>query len=282
MNKGDESSLSRNLEKVSGRSKSIFNKIYNGLLNSIEEFLPTACSLCLKNINVNKFPRNICDKCLSKVSLRDVDSNLFLMEDPAEARFNFKRLDLGENPNYYYTNSFYTFICTYYDQYLKNMIRNLKFHEGLEFVPVLADLIYLVLERAKRCSYRDFKEILDFEYIVPLPLHEKRFYERGYNQVELVAKELSKLTGREVLNSLVRIKNTKRQSEMKSKIDRLKNVENAFTCNDPAVIMGKKVLLIDDVVSSGKTLWEAADVLSQNGAEVLILAITGNQKENYI
>lgn len=274
--------MSRSLERVSGRSKNIVSKIYNGLLNSLEEFLPTACSLCLKNINANKFPRNICDKCLSKVSLRDVNSNLFLMEDPAEARFNFKSLDLNGNSNYYYTNSFYTFICTYYDQYLKNMIRNLKFHEGLEFVPVLADLIYLVLQRAKRCSYRDFKEILDFEYIVPLPLHEKRFYERGYNQVELVAKELSKLTGREVLNSLVRIKNTKRQSEMKNKIDRLKNVENAFTCNDPAVIMGKKVLLIDDVVTSGKTLWEAADVLSQNGAEVLILAITGNQKENYI
>ncbi|AVM42635.1 ComF family protein [Fastidiosipila sanguinis] len=277
--------MSRSLERVSGRNKKIVSRIYKGLRKSLKEFLPTACALCLKNISANKFPRNICDKCLGKVSLRDVNSNLFFMEDPAEARFNFKSINVSEQFNSYYqnyTNNFYVFICTYYDEYLKNMIRNLKFHEGLEFVPVLADLIYLVLERARRCSSREFKEVLNFDYIVPLPLHKKRFYERGYNQVELIAKELAKLTGKEVINCLVRIKNTKRQSEMKSKMERLKNVENAFTFNDTAVIIGKKILLIDDVVSSGKTLWEAASVLAQNGAEVFILAITGNQKENYI
>lgn len=277
--------MSRDFAAESKASRNILDGIYNLILNSLEEFLPAACSLCLKNISADKFPRNICDKCLSELSIRDFSSNLFIMKDPATEKFNFKSLDIsGKYKQYFFDNAtgFYIFICTHYDQYFKNMIRNLKFHEGLEFAPVLADLVSLILERAIRNCSNEYKEILSFDYIVPMPLHAKRFYERGYNQVELVAKELAAYTGKKVLNNLVRVKNTKRQSEMKNKIERLNNIENAFTCNDPAAIIGKKILLMDDVVSSGKTLWEAASVLSQNGAEVLALAITGNQKENYI
>ncbi len=277
--------MSRNLERTSNIIKNILARIYKIVQASLAEFLPAACSLCLKNIGIDKFPRNICDKCLSKLSIRDISSNLFIMDDPATEKFNFKSIDIsGKHKQYFlnYSKGIYIFICTYYDKYFKNMARHLKFHEGTEFAPVLADLIYLVLERAIRNCSNEYKEILCFDYIVPMPLHEKRFYERGYNQVELVANELALLTNKKVLNNLERVKNTKRQSEMKNKIERLNNIENAFTCNDPAAIIGKKILLIDDVVSSGKTLWEAASVLSQNGAEILTLAITGNQKENYI
>lgn len=275
----------RDFENGSKIDKNFLAGIYKLFQSLIEEFLPTACSLCLKNISEDKFPRNICEKCLSKLSIRYISSNLFIMDDPVTDKFNFKSIDIsGKRKQYFlnYSKGFYIFICTYYDQYFKNMVRNLKFHEGLEFAPVLADLIYLILERAIRNCSSQYQKTLSFDYIMQMPLHEKRFYERGYNQVELVAKELASLTGKKVLNNLVRIKNTKRQSEMNSKIERLNNIENAFTCNEPAAIIGKKILLIDDVVSSGKTLWEAASVLSQNGAEVLTLAITGNQKENYI
>ncbi len=104
------------------------------------------------------------------------------------------------------------------------------------------------------------------DVLVPVPLHRKRWRERGYNQSALLAGELSKLCGLPVMaNSLKRRSIIITQAKSHSVIERRKNVEDAFYCIDPA-ISGKRVILIDDVSTSGATANSCAAALKMAGA----------------
>ena len=79
--------------------------------------------------------------------------------------------------------------------------------------------------------------------------------ERGYNQAELIARQVSEKTGIPyVENCLIRQKNTKRQSEMSQYAERLQNVSHAFLCTHPESLAGKRILLLDDILTSGETI----------------------------
>jgi ComF family protein len=99
------------------------------------------------------------------------------------------------------------------------------------------------------------------EVLVPVPLHIKRLKERGYNQSELIAKELgSRLNLPVECNSLIRNKYILPQAKTQSIEERRKNVIQSFTCQSCA-LQGKKVLLIDDVYTSGATLEACASAI---------------------
>ncbi len=104
------------------------------------------------------------------------------------------------------------------------------------------------------------------EVLVPVPLHQKRLKERGHNQSRLLADELSKLVALPVIGDcLVRKHNTPPQARTTTVEERWDNITNAFTCvNDK--IKDKKVLLLDDVSTSGATLDACAAVLKAVGA----------------
>ena len=107
---------------------------------------------------------------------------------------------------------------------------------------------------------------LPYDIIVPVPLHNKRLRERGYNQSELLAKEIGKLTGVPIdKDSLTRHRHTPAQAMTKSVKERHSNPDGAFTCRNKSVC-GKKVLLIDDVATSGATLDACASALKSAGA----------------
>lgn len=94
-------------------------------------------------------------------------------------------------------------------------------------------------------------------YIIPVPLHPKRLHERGYNQSNYYARGLSSAMGIEVREDiLVRTKYTETQTR-KSKTDRIKNVSDAFEVKHSDQLIGKSVLIVDDVFTSGATM-EAA------------------------
>lgn len=112
--------------------------------------------------------------------------------------------------------------------------------------------------------------------IIPVPLHWIRFFQRGYNQSQLLAKELSRWTGIPAVNRLKRIRNTKHQAFLERE-DRLKNIRGAFRVRKPEEIRGKRILLIDDVMTTGSTLSECADILSKAGAVVDIAVIARRQ-----
>jgi len=107
---------------------------------------------------------------------------------------------------------------------------------------------------------------LPADTLVPVPLHPRRLRERGYNQSSLLAKELGKLASLPIAEgSLLRLKTTPPQTRTISAKKRLSNVAGAFTCRDQR-LAGKRILLIDDVCTSGATLDACATALKAAGA----------------
>lgn len=105
----------------------------------------------------------------------------------------------------------------------------------------------------------------DFDFIVPMPLHEKRFKERGYNQSELIAEYIGKITGLPVRTDLIyRIKNTQKQSLVYGN-DKLHNVEKAFLCTEN--LKNKSIIIFDDICTTGLTLSSCSKALHKAGAE---------------
>ncbi len=112
------------------------------------------------------------------------------------------------------------------------------------------------------------------DLIVPIPLHQARLREREFNQAELLAKEIAPLYDLEICpDNLVRKRYTRSQAELEG-MDRLANVKGSFTVKNPETFKGKKILLIDDVMTTGSTSSEAALTLKNSGAaKVLVLAL---------
>ena len=105
----------------------------------------------------------------------------------------------------------------------------------------------------------------DFEAIVPIPLHRTRQRQRGYNQSALLARELARHLQRPVIeDSLVRIRATAPQVDLNAQA-RQENVRDAFRCVSRN-LSGKRVLLIDDVCTTGATLEAASSALRAGGA----------------
>ena len=102
------------------------------------------------------------------------------------------------------------------------------------------------------------------EVLVPVPLHPKRLRQRGYNQATLLSRELSKLCGLPIVEkSLLRLRDTASQTAL-SPQERRGNTRGAFGCADQR-LHGKRVLLIDDVCTTGATLDACAVALKKGG-----------------
>jgi competence protein ComFC len=105
------------------------------------------------------------------------------------------------------------------------------------------------------------------DVLVPLPLHRRRLRERGYNQSALLAAELSRLAGIELSDgALIRRTATDPQAKTASLAERRRNVAGAFAAGDDR-LRGRRVLLVDDVTTSGATLEAGAEALREIGAE---------------
>lgn len=103
--------------------------------------------------------------------------------------------------------------------------------------------------------------------IIPIPLSRKRRQERGFNQAEVVARSLARVSGLRIDgNSLVRKVHTPMHRAGMDKKARAMTVKNAFEVVRPKLIKGRSILLIDDVFTSGETASMCAKVLKKNGA----------------
>jgi competence protein ComFC len=106
---------------------------------------------------------------------------------------------------------------------------------------------------------------LPYDWIVPVPLHKKRFAERGYNQAEIIAQILTELLDLPLHIILKRHKATKQQAKLKRE-ERLLNLKDAFCLVDDVNVWDKNILLVDDVYTTGSTIGECAKVLKSAGA----------------
>lgn len=114
------------------------------------------------------------------------------------------------------------------------------------------------------------------DYIVPIPLHPVRLRERGYNQSLLLAQEAAFHSGITLKDCLIRTKNTPSQTQL-DYTARAKNISGAYQLkkNLDISLKNKRVVLVDDVITTGATLSEAAKILIENGvAEVYGVVVT--------
>lgn len=119
------------------------------------------------------------------------------------------------------------------------------------------------------------------ESIIPTPQHPERLAERGFNQAEVVARELASLTGLRVdSTAVIRVKKTERHRAGVGARDRARSLEKAFRIRAPRLVEGRGPLLVDDVMTTGSTAGEIARVLLDGGARsvnVLTLARAMNE-----
>lgn len=146
-----------------------------------------------------------------------------------------------------------------YDHWLTRSIVHTCKYEGVrELAAVMASTLANELLCFSSC---DRETIL-----IPVPLHESKFRERGFNQSELIAMHLGDFLGRYVdTKALLRVQNTRTQVTLSRK-QRRENVRGAFVCTDTQLVAGKKIILIDDISTTGSTLSEIAGVLRSGGA----------------
>lgn len=160
-----------------------------------------------------------------------------------------------------------------YQEPLKTAISKLKYQFVSDITPTLVGLLInywvkfppLFLDQVKQ----DFGQNW---IIVPIPLHPKRQNFRGFNQSALIGKILSKSLNLGYQEALKRIKNTHPQVDLEA-YQRKRNIKDAFSINTKYPIKGVKVLLIDDVWTTGSTLRECGYVLKKSGAG-MVWAIT--------
>src|SRR5262249_21837498 len=107
-----------------------------------------------------------------------------------------------------------------------------------------------------------------FDLVVPVPLHPARKRERGFNQAELLARELSRSRGLSLGKALDRIRYTTTQTQF-DRNERMENLKDAFRLRHGCNVQGLRMLLVDDVLTTGSTLSECASVLKRAGAHAV-------------
>lgn len=114
---------------------------------------------------------------------------------------------------------------------------------------------------------KGWQKVLENAVLIPVPLDKKKMKRRGFNQAEEIARNLSEILKIPLIsNNLIKIKKTLPQVELSEK-EREENIKNAFLCRNPEEIKKKKILLIDDVYTTGSTMEECARVLKTAGAK---------------
>jgi ComF family protein len=160
-----------------------------------------------------------------------------------------------------------------YDKTLMEVIHSFKYKEKLQLARPLEELLFSVFVK--------HWNIDDFDLVVPVPLHLKRFRSRGFNQSYLIVKDWPEIAGKlrpvnfEIGNgALSRTAWTQPQTGLGRK-ERMENIKGAFSVGDESKVAGKRVLLVDDVYTTGATVDECAGAILEGGAasvEVLTLA----------
>lgn len=146
---------------------------------------------------------------------------------------------------------------------LSLLIRHFKYSLINELAETLSDFLTLALKAYLKENGQNIFN--SNNYLLPIPLHPKREKWRGFNQSEIIASHLAKKFGWEKISCLKKIKNSKPQAKL-NESKRLNNLNNCFCLSgdDPA---GKKIILVDDVATTGATLEEAARILKKAGAK---------------
>ena len=194
---------------------------------------PQVCSICGK---VNT--KSLCNKC--KVKLKK--------------EFSFKTDDYDKDIKKNFTKHYYFFK---YENLIRTQILSLKFHEKTYICKTISYFL--------KNNQKSFENLKKYDIIIIVPISKNRQKERGYNQSELIARGISNIINVKIIpNVLFKIKNTVPQSSLNKK-QREENAKGAYKLIDYQKIKNKKILLVDDIYTTGNTVNECAKTLVQKG-----------------
>lgn len=160
------------------------------------------------------------------------------------------------------------FSCFQYKDMGKTIIHKLKYEGCKEIAHTLAKLMYQKLK----------DEGIEADAVVPVPIHKNKEVSRGFNQASLIAGQIAEMAGIPLWDCLIRTKETKEQFKL-DKTQRILNVHNAFCINMLYNnVKYRRILLIDDVYTTGSTVDECSRLLKQQGIDkvYVITAATGS------
>lgn len=230
--------------------KLIINTLYPAkciLCQQIIEDVNKLCSICWAKI---KFidPHHACHKCGCYLN-SEMQSLLFCTNCCVKP------------PIYNQSRSLFV-----YDNNSNKLITDFKYFDKTNNAIILADLLSNRL--------KDFIEYNDI--IIPVPMHKLDFIKRRYNQTILLANKIAAIHKKPVIyDAILKIKRTKKQVGQTKK-QRMENLKKAFSINNKKnnIIFAKKLLLVDDVITTGATISECSKILLKAGAgEVNILSL---------
>lgn len=210
----------------------------NAILNII---YPNVCGICN---NISK--EDICVKCMAKIKAKKQTK---------------KHIYLSKSFTYH------MYIFPYDDFIRKNIIQYKFSDEAYRY----KSFVKIMLKDKKICGF-----LKKYDIIIPVPISKERRIQRGYNQSELIVKELAKNMKNLNIgtNILYKIRNTPAQSSLNQE-QRKNNLKNAYIVKNIEEIKNKKILLFDDVYTTGSTVEECSKMLKLSGAQeigVLTLA----------
>ncbi|MBR6033264.1 MAG: ComF family protein [Clostridia bacterium] len=146
-----------------------------------------------------------------------------------------------------------------YENEIREKMLQFKFNDEPELAETFSKLI---IKNEKICRFLE-----TYDIIIPVPMHIKKQTIRGYNQADLIAKKIAKELHIEYAkDALIKIRKTKTQSSLNAS-QRKSNVKDAYDCKIKEKIKDKKVILFDDIYTTGSTVAECAKVLKQSGAK---------------
>jgi len=162
-------------------------------------------------------------------------------------------------------------LFSYRDPLIRQAVWELKYRGNKKIARLLAEALYdeLLAFLEEYAPLTNFTEPL----LIPIPLSRKRESERGFNQCHLVCEEMTQLDGGNnftlALTALRKTKDTPSQTKAENKEFRIKNLEGCFAA-DAATVRGRNIILIDDVATTGATLFEARRALRKAEARKVI------------
>jgi len=219
-----------------------FEKITQPILNFI---FPPICVICEERLIQNE--KLVCNRCWEKLPLKKGEKTV----TPPVFSTNPAVVD-GFRAVYKYSNEF------------QKIILEMKYFRKKSIAKRLGNEMSALV-----FSDPEYKKA---DYLVPVPLHKLKFRERGYNQSKLLAESIANMTGISVNDRLLkRVVYTQAQAKLNAS-QRMQNVRSAFRLAESNGLDGSVVILIDDVLTTGSTLFECAKLLKTAGvAKVLTL-----------
>ncbi len=216
---------------------SILSKIWSEILAVI---YPPSCLVCREPIGLSE--SHICTSCFSKISYT-------------------RHWRYAENPMSQHVRDLQPFIenasaMFYYDSYCRDMIHRLKYRGEWHTARYLGELFGAYLSHSQIYS--------SIDVIIPVPIHPLRRLKRRYNQSEYIAQGMASRMGVKTnFRSLYRHRYTSAQAQ-RSRFDRWEDKDGIFRVRDIERLQGKHILLVDDVYTSGATIFMCAEAISRS------------------